>query len=182
MRGNNKGLTLVELLVSITIAGVLIVAAFSFMVSSSNIFKNLDIRKNLHMDSQLAANLIESYVIDCNENIYFSGDSLFVINHESGEYIAHVFEGSGNSLNYAMSSAKKKPDGSYSCSYKAEDFICGNLENFSVEIFPLDFDKVSFVELKISLEKNGVKQDIKKTIALRNKVTTKIVNFEDNET
>lgn len=176
MRKNNAGLTLVELLVSIAVAGVLTVAAFSFMVSGSNIYKSVGTRLDLRMDAQLAASQLEAYIIDCNENIYFNGDSLYVINNEDGEYTAYVFEESGGSLNYALAPASKNPDGSYSCAYSAEDFMCGNLAGFNVEIQPSENDFASYAELELKLEKGGAEYPVKKTVAFRNRVTAKEVN------
>ena len=176
MRENNGGFTLAELLVSIAVAGILTVAAFSFMVAGSNIYESVGTRLDLRMDAQLAASQLEGYIIDCNENIYFDGEKLFIINRENGAYTAYVFERSGGSLTYAVVPAAKNPDGSYSCEYVAGDFMCGNVAGFSVEIYPSGDGGAAYAELELKLERSGTEQPIQKTVALRNRVTISVVS------
>ena len=65
MKTNNKGFTLAELLVSVAIFGVVLAAAFGFMLTSAKSYNKVNDRLEIQTQSQMALNLIEEYVIDC---------------------------------------------------------------------------------------------------------------------
>lgn len=69
---NNKGFTLTELLVCVVIFGIVLSAAFGFMLSSAKSYTRINDRIEVQEQSRMALNLIQEYVIDCNGGICFT--------------------------------------------------------------------------------------------------------------
>lgn len=66
---DNRGLTLVELLITIAILSIVTVTATSFMVTGSKSFTKANADSDLQQEAELAVNQIEDMVIDTNGGI-----------------------------------------------------------------------------------------------------------------
>lgn len=75
MRTDNKGFTLTELLVSVVIFGVVLAAAFGFMLASTKSYNRVNDRIEVQTKSQMALNLVAEYVIDCTGGLCFDADA-----------------------------------------------------------------------------------------------------------
>ena len=80
MKKNNTGFSLVELVVAFALLSIVSVILISFMVSGSNMYKNVSTEFALQMQSQTAMAQIKEYVVDCNGAVYFDGETLTVRN------------------------------------------------------------------------------------------------------
>lgn len=69
VRKNNRGFTLVELLVSTAILGIIAVAASAFMVTGTRLYSSLNYAVRLEYEAQLAMAQLQEYTIDCNQGI-----------------------------------------------------------------------------------------------------------------
>lgn len=69
MKGNNKGFSLVELLVSFAILGVISAIIGIMMTSGSNMFAKNRARLNLQYKSQIVASQLHSYLQNCNGGV-----------------------------------------------------------------------------------------------------------------
>lgn len=72
---NNKGFTISELLVSVTIFGIVLAAIFGFMLASAKSYNKVNDRAEIQERSRTALNLLEEYVIDCNGGIAIENTS-----------------------------------------------------------------------------------------------------------
>ena len=79
MNINNKGFTLTELLVSVVIFGIVLIAVFGFMLAGAKSYNKVNDRLEIQNQSQMALNLIEEYVIDCAGGIYFDENTLYIL-------------------------------------------------------------------------------------------------------
>ncbi len=73
---NNKGFTLVELLVAFGILAVVMVMVGAVIGISSGTYRNISDDLNLQYDSQLAMSQIQEYVIDCSEAVASADDGV----------------------------------------------------------------------------------------------------------
>ena len=69
---NNKGFSLVELLVAISILAVISLTLVTFMGSSSRTYTRTSTEATLQAEAQVVANAISDRIIDCTDNIDYS--------------------------------------------------------------------------------------------------------------
>ena len=145
---NHKGFSLIELIVSVAILGIVSLASLGFLVSGVNGYSSVSGNVNLQNKSQIAMNFIREYVIDCNEGIFFSEDdsalytfySREVWNTESMDweksYTAHVFkyDSENKSLYYGEHPAAVLSPGVFSCSSDAPDLLTDGVSSFGVKL------------------------------------------------
>lgn len=96
-RNKNKGFTLVELIVSMVIFGIVLAAICGFMIAGAKSYTRVNDRLTAEAKLQLAANRIAESIVDCNEGIWFvekftggnanikENSSLFIINHNEAD-------------------------------------------------------------------------------------------------
>lgn len=146
---NNKGFSLIELIVSIAILGVVSIASLGFLVSGVNGYSSVSSNIDLQNKSQITMNFIREYVIDCNEGVFFSAadstlytfSSKEVWNTESAawekSYTAHIFKynSSDSSLYYGEQPAAVLSPGVFSCSNAAPDLLANGVSSFSAGLF-----------------------------------------------
>lgn len=94
MKDNNRGLTLVELLVTIAILGIVLVIATSFMVTGSRSFTSGNADTTVQKEAELAVNQMEDMVIDVNGGVDMLDDST------KTELILYNAGGEGGAVTY----------------------------------------------------------------------------------
>ena len=76
IKQNNKGFTLVELLITLGILSIVMVMVGAIIGMSSGTYKNISNDLNLQYESQLAMSQIQEYVIDCNAYVASVDDAV----------------------------------------------------------------------------------------------------------
>lgn len=69
VRKNNQGFTLVELIVSTAILGIIALSASAFMLAGTKSYSSLSYAVRLQYETQLAMAQLQEYTIDCNQGI-----------------------------------------------------------------------------------------------------------------
>ncbi len=72
---NNKGITLVEVLVTVAILSIVIVTASTFMTTSSRSFARESADSDVQSEAELAVNQIEDLIIDVNGGVSMTDDT-----------------------------------------------------------------------------------------------------------
>lgn len=72
---DNRGLTLVELLITVTILALVVAGAATFMLAGSQSFAKGSADSNVQGEAELAVNQIEDLIIDVNGGVYFTDDT-----------------------------------------------------------------------------------------------------------
>ena len=102
---NNRGFTLVELLVSLLVSSMVILSASLFLSATIRTYNYSNTEVSLQMESQIALNLLENLVIESTECEY---DDAYVYQADSdNSYVCTLFEiystdESGNSILYLI--------------------------------------------------------------------------------
>lgn len=97
VRKNNRGFTLVELLVSTAILGIIAVAASAFMVTGTRLYSSLNYAVRLEYEAQLAMAQLQEYTIDCTQGIAWdaAAKTLYIANGDGDvrtvDEVVHVF-------------------------------------------------------------------------------------------
>ena len=100
MKIGTKGYTLIELIVSMALLGIVAAMCFGFMLSGMHSYNSVFDNVDLQGKSQLAMNHVREYMIDATTGIYFDVDQskLYIINTDEKNgavgkvnYVAHTF-------------------------------------------------------------------------------------------
>lgn len=103
MKRNNRGFTLIELIVAVAILGIVAAGAFGFMVSGANSYRSIFSGVSLQYASQQAMNQIQETVIDCNTAVYVppAGDEVYLLSvDDAGIYTVRSYVFSVGAVDY----------------------------------------------------------------------------------
>ena len=89
MKKENKGFSLVELVIAITLLVIVSSILLGFMTTGSNMFRRVSTDVSLQMESQAAITQLREYIIDCNDTLSYeqSSHTLTVLNSGSQEHV-----------------------------------------------------------------------------------------------
>ena len=80
IRKNNRGFTLVELIVSTAILSIVVLAASAFMVAGTRTYSSLSYTVRLQYEAQIAMAQLQEYTVDCTDGIAWDGSTLYIVN------------------------------------------------------------------------------------------------------
>lgn len=182
MKNDNRGFTLIELMISMVIFAILVTSVFGFMLASSRSYNKINDRLNLDTESQITLNLLSSYVMNCDSYIYFNTgtSTLYVLSKGSSDTTCNV---SVFSLTTGYIYYGYKADGAtlsgttFSCTAAATDRLAQNVTGFSVAtsdgalVTTTTGSKVTSATVTITFANGTATASRTMTIALRNKPT-----------
>ncbi|MEG0876864.1 MAG: prepilin-type N-terminal cleavage/methylation domain-containing protein [Oscillospiraceae bacterium] len=187
MKKNCKGFTLVELMISVLIFGVVSAAIFGFMLTGAKTYNTVTDRISQQTQAQMAVNQLGDCLIDCNEGVYFDTTSnppsktLYIINvtmeKKTGDkdtyvpnYKAHVFKFEKSEIRYGNLGITKNTDGSFSCQGKVDELLTDDVSDFSVK-FKGDekLTKCDSATVSVKLKNRTLETVNTRTFAFRNK-------------
>ncbi len=164
---NNKGFTMIELLVAIGILGIITVSITAFMSSSARNYNTMYNSLNVQYTSQLSMAQMQEYIIDCNGAIAQHGNGLLVINkNDDGTKTLHLFEPRDGTLFYGTDTGS---DNSVLAGITAADTMSSDLAGFVVTMGSIEDDEISSLDVQTTYERDGKAFTTEQTIALRNK-------------
>ncbi len=153
---DNKGFSLIELVISIAIIMTISGSIVSFLLAGSNSYSSVITTADLQQDAQLVMNQISDIVISAEKSVNFdtATDTLEVVNETEKYKIS--WDKSKKILNYAENSLNRtlqNPD---------SVLMAENISDFMVNI---DNNKV---KIRIKFENNSKAYAKEETITLRN--------------
>ena len=188
---DNKGLTLVELLVSMTVLSVVSLAIFSFMVFASKTYNKANGETNLQSEAQMTINRMENLIVSATNGVgadptepVAAAKKLYIYNHaakEDGtvEYrIISIYQ-ENNKLMYKYDTYGLDEFGSKVITTgSAPAVISDYIEDFSVNLTKLLSNQEVTVNLKM---KNGQKTyETSNTFYMRNRIVQKVSSDADD--
>ncbi len=174
MKTDNRGFTLIELVVCLVIFAIVVAAAYGFMLTGALSFNNVNDNVDLQITSDITMNQLSEHLMNCNAGIAFKNNTLFVVNKDdSGSdtaYSADIFQfKDDNSIYYTSVPAVLASDGSFSCAFTETDLLAKNTQSFFVSLVS-DTAGTSAVRAKIqalfSYDDHSLTTE--RTVALRN--------------
>jgi len=172
MKANEKGFTLVELLVTIGIMSFVMSLVFNFFIINFNNYARLNNESTLHFHSQYILNFISDKIME-SRNIELIRSGTLDVKNSSIEYSiskislrygdeknsCYIFEVRGNKIFYGNSNSNDSANdelGTYVSELKAEPYPAGNT-----------FAETDALKLTLCLVRNGLEYEAEQVIYMR---------------
>ncbi len=181
MKQNNRGMTLVEMIVAFAILGLVSASIFSIMLTGTKTYTKLTTTVKLQQQAQVASSNIERQMVNCNEGITYNGNDtsdtseLYLISEDSSgiKELKVVYHDKTTGQLWLATEANME-EGSNSLVF---NLLAENVSKMSVTLYPdSNPTPTTYVRASLTLEFkkidiNGkeIKQTVEKTIALRNR-------------
>ena len=152
MKRDNRGLTLLEVLIAFTLLGIVSGILLGFMTAGGNMYRKVSTNVNVQMQSQVVAAQIKEYIIDCNGSITFgtnTGAAALTINNTKKD-------GTPEKHEFVWDSATKTIE--YNTALLANN----------VEAFVVTCTSDGVVNMTLTLNQNGKEYTTTQAITLRN--------------
>lgn len=191
MKKNDRGYSLVELIVAIAIFAVVGIAVFGFMTYSSNNYRRTNTDIKLQYEQQLAVNQVRDLIVESTSAIYFDESSKTLAIYslgtsDAGNVVYPVTKVAFDAAEKKLYFGKKTFDTKDSISYAAitdTQLLAENVDSFEVDLSKVKRDKVTF---KITFLVQDKSQEVTEVVALRNRLlvsneTDKIYSGDSTE-
>lgn len=181
MTRNNKGFSLVELIVAIAIFAIAGVALVSFMQTSSNSYTKSNRDINMQSEQQLAVNRLRDMIIDSSNGIYYGSKTLTVYGakkvvggNEKYPVTVIKLDSTNNKLMFGTADFDTVSE-TTTVDDDQLKLLAEHVTEFDVDLSKAVKEKKVTFQLKFNM--NGSEKVITETVALRNRVV--VSNKED---
>lgn len=177
---NNKGLSLVEMIIAVAIISIVLTTVVAFMVTGTKLFNRSNNEIELQEQAQLAVNNIENRIIDAQLGAAFKVDGsyhiLTIMNETDKEYVFWIDDTDSNVDNRkkifydtsATNVTKAKAD------LDLSEVLAKNVQSFEVTLKTVT-GNVPKADVQLGMmDKTGRKADSQKTISFRNNIATNV--------
>ena len=181
-KGDSKGFTLLELIISVAVLSVIMVMIFSMMTSGSIFFEKSNTMMKVSYSLQETMSQIKETVIDCSKAIKIeeSGGTEFVVVNQTGtdSYMAcaYKYDSSDKKLYYGETvfsgtgdaNLPSKIASSYKILAEGVTDFSATPEKKTKQVDEDTFNLVKSLNVSVTVEKNGRSDTAVETIAPRN--------------
>lgn len=173
MMRNNKGFSLVELIVALAIFAIVGLALVGFVASSTNNFNRSNEEIGLQYEQQLVVNQVRDIIIESGEGIYYDDTTKLLTIYGSLKQVNDVkkypvsfvsYKATDKKLYLSSAEFANTTDISYANAGTASLFA-EDVTNFSADLSQVKKGKVTF---SITFERGGKTKSVTETVALRN--------------
>lgn len=175
MTRNNKGFSLIELIVAVAILTVAGVAIFGFVVNTSNSYSQTNKEVKLQYEQQLAVNQIRDMIVESDKGIYYDATSKTLalygaVKTESGNKIYPVtvirFVETEGKMYFGTKDFTSVSEITFA-DVSNTKLLSENVTEFNVDLTNVKKDKVQF---QVTFTVGDRTQTVKETVALRNRL------------
>lgn len=150
---NNRGFTLVELLVTIAILGFVLLAAGGALVTSAKNYKSGTVEVNLQQQSQITANLISNLVLDAS-NVSFVGNKLEIKQKQGPDEVVYTIEKKHNATKN-INELVYSVTGTSIVGEDTDQLLAENVTDTGFVVDTTDFSKTKNVAVTLEFEEAG---------------------------
>ena len=169
MKLNNKGVTLIELIVTMAVLSIVTIAIQGFIRTSVKINANVIPNVKLQYESQIVMANVQKRLINANKSVFFENGKLLMISEDDNEeevVSLFVFNATDNTLYYGESTVQAGEVTVYKLAEYITDFTIEFVENVDDEV-----TKVTQADVILKMDRNGKEYEGEISVSLRNKPT-----------
>lgn len=169
MKLNNKGVTLIELIVTMAVLSIVTVGIQGFIRTSAKINANAIPKVKLQYESQIVMANVQKRLINANKSVFFENGKLLMISEDDNEeevVSLLVFNEADNTLYYGESTGQAGEVTVYKLAEYITDFTIEFVETVDEEV-----SKVTQADVILKMDRNGKEYEGKMSVSLRNKPT-----------
>jgi len=129
---SNKGLTLLELIVSFALLGIVSAAVVGLVSTGAGTYRSVNTEVSLQYESQLTMNQFEEYLVDCNGGICWdsTNKTLYAADtDESGTITVYRFQQTGDQLYYSSGTVTGS-----TCTFGDNYLMCSYVDSFGAAL------------------------------------------------
>lgn len=191
---NNKGFSLVEILVAMAILGVVSLAIYSFMNTGARLYQKTSSDADIQTEAQLVANSISDLIIDCEVNISYGPTVSDRIPEYSGSVSSSSLPGGsdpsvdnileidnnnyqfliipdGEKLFYLERRAQAGTDTYEAYDLSKAQLLAENITDFSVDLSRVTGKSKNIVTFSMTYERGGRRYSGNYQVNLRNSIS-----------
>lgn len=167
MKLNNRGMTLIEMIVAFAILGIVSTSIFSMMLTGTKTYTKLTNTVKVQYDAQLASAKIEKQLFNCNEAIYWTTDQVVMV--EDNTVHAYCRNATDKTLYYGTGELNDEGKANLTMHLLAENVNSIAIANAKTVTEEGVGTFVNYVQLQMELQRNDKTYTVEKTVSLRNK-------------
>jgi prepilin-type N-terminal cleavage/methylation domain-containing protein len=168
MKKNNRGFSLVELVVVVAILAVVGVAVMGFLTTSSNLFKHVSTDVDLQEEAQITMNQLENLLINAEAGVNYTANELCIYNTDSRYVI--TWDDTKNVLNYRKEMRTSDGSGGYLLTFdSATDALMSEYVK-SFVVTTSSSGSMTIVNVALGMEKGDKTYSTNQNFSLRNSV------------
>lgn len=154
---NNRGFTLVELIVATAILAIVALGASAFMVAGTRTYSSLNYTVRLQYEAQLAMAQLQEYAVDCSKGMAWdaSQKKLYIANDAD----VHVFGYDNTNKTISYSTGALAENLTFTV---ADALVAEHVESMDVDV------RDKQVEITLNMARGGKTYSATQVIALRN--------------
>lgn len=170
MKNDNKGLSLVELIVAFGVLAVISAMLVGFMTSGARMYRSVSSEVGMQVGAQVAMAQVQEYIIDCNGGLCFDGGKLYVLNSDASGYTAHVFafDATTGQMYYGKNDVSFGAGGAPQCDEDTPHLLATGVSTFDVSFAQTVAGNARLADLNAGFATGGKSYSGVQTIAPRN--------------
>ncbi len=167
MKLNNKGVSLVELIVTIAILGIISVGVQGFTLVSAKINSNVNSNVKLQYESQLVMANVQKQLASAGTGVFWDATKKTLLTLTEND--VSIFAVNGDILYYGEEDGISDLNTASVSVYKLAEYVKGFSVTFKDFTDEVGVKRATQADITVTIERNGKEYTGTKSVALRNK-------------